>query len=98
MGGMRSTRNVRWATQEFGGARIGDERRRQRLVQMAACAAASPAGKVTEVFSDGAEPILGSRQLGNEVVDGALRGVVLKGKGDKLWRRNDGAALTLRLR
>ena len=44
-----------WAEQEFGHADLGDERRTNRLVRLAAEVAASPAGKVTEVFSRSAE-------------------------------------------
>ena len=39
-----------WAKQEFGRARLGDARRTKRAVVMAACAAASPSGKMTQVF------------------------------------------------
>lgn len=42
----------RWAAEEFAHCELGDVRRRQRLVRMAAAVAASPAGKVTEVFDD----------------------------------------------
>lgn len=39
-----------WAEQNFGGARLGDQRRSRRLVQMAQQAALAPAGHVTQVF------------------------------------------------
>ncbi len=42
----------RWAAEEFAHCKLGDVRRRQRLVRMAAAVAAAPAGKVTEVFGD----------------------------------------------
>src|SRR5258708_5605143 len=46
---------AKWAREEFGGASLGDVRRRRRVVMMAAVAALRPAGKVTEVFLDAAE-------------------------------------------
>jgi hypothetical protein len=45
----------RWAREEFGGAALGDERRRARLVSMAAGAAQRPGGRVSEVFLSSAE-------------------------------------------
>ena len=44
----------RWAREEFGGAELGDERRRSRLVAMGAQAARVPAGKISEVFATSA--------------------------------------------
>jgi Transposase DNA-binding len=44
-----------WAQQEFGQANVDDERWRRRLVQMAKRAAARPAGRVTETFTNAAE-------------------------------------------
>lgn len=44
----------RWARQQFGSAQLGDRRRTERLVRLAARAARSPAGTVTSVVS-GAE-------------------------------------------
>jgi hypothetical protein len=46
---------TRWAQRVFGGAQLGDARRTARLVRVAARAAESPAGKVTEVFREPAE-------------------------------------------
>lgn len=46
---------VRWAREEFGQVELGDQRRCDRLVRMAARAAEAPGGKVSEVFADGAE-------------------------------------------
>ena len=43
-----------WARDTFGGAVLGDVRRTERLVAMAAAAANNPAGKVTQVFSSSA--------------------------------------------
>ena len=40
--------------EEFGGAELGDERRRSRLVAMGAQAARVPAGKILEVFATSA--------------------------------------------
>lgn len=44
-----------WAREEFGHADLGDERRRNRLVVMAAQAAMRPAGRVSAVFKCAAE-------------------------------------------
>jgi hypothetical protein len=44
-----------WAREEFGHARLGDERRTARAVAMAATALSRPAGRVSDVFSDDAE-------------------------------------------
>lgn len=44
-----------WAQEHFGSVRLGDVRRTRRLVQMAASVAASPAGRVTAVFSGEAD-------------------------------------------
>jgi hypothetical protein len=44
-----------WAEEEFGHARLPDDRHRQRLVQMGASAAARPGGKVLDVFRSSAE-------------------------------------------
>ena len=49
------TEAYRWAEEEFGGARLGDRRRRDRLVLMAAAANEHPDGRVCEVFSDAGE-------------------------------------------
>jgi hypothetical protein len=57
-----------WATEEFGGATLGDSRRTQRLKAMAAAAAVRPSGLVSEVFTrdadrQGAYDFLESRQI-----------------------------------
>jgi len=44
-----------WAREEFGHVELGDERRRKRLVMMAAQAASNPSGRVSDVFVVGAE-------------------------------------------
>lgn len=44
-----------WATEQFGGAQLGDGRWRTRLVLMAGQSARKPGGKVTEVYSNDAE-------------------------------------------
>jgi hypothetical protein len=43
-----------WAREEFGNADLGDRRRCERLVAMAAGAARRPAGRVTQVFAQAA--------------------------------------------
>lgn len=44
-----------WAREEFGDAQLGDRRRVDRLVRLAARAASGPAGTVTAVVADSAE-------------------------------------------
>lgn len=44
-----------WARESFGGANFGDARRSRRFVRMMARSAAQPAGRITQVFVDGAE-------------------------------------------
>lgn len=50
---MLSTRD--WALEEFGHVDLGDRRREDRCVRMAAALAAAPAGRVSEVFARDAE-------------------------------------------
>lgn len=57
-----------WARVTFGSAQLGDVRRTSRLVRMAGRAAERPAGKVTEVFSGGAERQASYDLLENESV------------------------------
>lgn len=57
-----------WAVEEFGCARLGDSRRRLRLIAMATEAARHPNGKVSEVFNNaaarqGAYGLLESRKV-----------------------------------
>lgn len=57
-----------WARESFGGARLGDPRRVDRLVAVAEQAARTPAGKVTEVFQSSAEREGAFRLLENPAV------------------------------
>lgn len=52
---MYSVDPVVWARQEFGHAELGDARRRNRLVRLAAQAAQRPAGTITTVLDSSAE-------------------------------------------
>jgi hypothetical protein len=58
-----------WAAREFGGATLGNQLRVRRLVAIAAGCAERPAGKVTEVFSSGAEREGAYRFLESDHVD-----------------------------
>lgn len=49
------TEAYRWAEGEFGDTKLGDRRRRDRLVLMAAAASEEPDGRISEVFSDPGE-------------------------------------------
>jgi hypothetical protein len=58
-----------WAQGEFGQARLGDNRRTQRLVQMAAQVVQKPAGRLTQVWEEGPERQGAYRLLENEEVE-----------------------------
>jgi Transposase DNA-binding len=58
-----------WAREEFGGARLGDQRRTSRLVAMAATALTRPAGRVSGVFVHGAQREGAYDLLANPAVD-----------------------------
>ena len=62
---------TRWAEREFGTAKLGDERRRKRVVAIAAGLAARPAGKITEVFTDSAAREACFRFMENDSIDTA---------------------------
>jgi hypothetical protein len=68
---METTRYEKWAAQEFGDANLGDPRRTRRLVAVGAACAAHPAGKVTEVFTEGAGREGAYRLLENDHVAAA---------------------------
>jgi len=57
-----------WAREQFGLAALGDVRRRERLVRVAAKAAMAPAGTVTAVMADSAEREAAFRLLENPEV------------------------------
>jgi hypothetical protein len=58
-----------WATSEFAQAELGDQRRVSRLILLATAAALRPSGKVTEVFSEGAQREAAFRFLENDEVE-----------------------------
>ena len=68
-GGMITTQYEVWAEQEFGKAELGDERRRKRLVEIAAQMARAPAGRVTALYTKLAEREATYRLLENPAVD-----------------------------
>jgi hypothetical protein len=68
---METRRYEKWAAQEFGDATLGDPQRTRRLVAVGAACSAHPAGKVTEVFAEGAEREGAYRLLENEHVPAA---------------------------
>jgi len=63
---MHSTR--KWAEAEFGDAELGDERRRNRLVVLAAEVASHPAGTVTRACSSGSSREAAFRLLENTAI------------------------------
>ena len=58
-----------WSRQEFGGAKLGDPRRTDRLVAMGATAASSPGGTIAGVFEDSAEREGAFRFVENDAVN-----------------------------
>jgi len=62
-------RQVLWAQREFGRTRLGDRRRTRRLIEIAAKVAASPAGRVSQLFATNAAREGAYRFLENEAVD-----------------------------
>jgi hypothetical protein len=79
-----STQEARgWAREEFGRAKLGDERRTKRLVGLAAGAFANPAGRITEVFGSDAErqgayDFLESEQVSAVAVLDAMAGAAIR--------------------
>lgn len=82
-----SLESIRWAREEFGGVRLGDVRRRDRLVAMAACAADRPHGRVAAVFEtekerEGAYDFLESAKVdGDELVASMARATCERAAG-----------------
>lgn len=60
-----------WAHEEVGHAELGDARRTARLTRLLARVAASPAGRVTQVFDNGAEREAAYRFLENDRIAAA---------------------------
>lgn len=90
-----------WAEQEFGRARIGDARRTQRLVDMAAHVAVRPAGKLTQVWEEGAEREGAYRLVENEAVEArdmayaAHQAAFARARGPHVYVPVDGTSLSL---
>jgi len=90
-----------WAQQEFGRARIGDARRTQRLVEMAAHVALRPAGKLTQVWEEGAEREGAYRLVENEAVEArdmasaAHQAAFERAQGPYVYVPVDGTSLSL---
>lgn len=93
---------AQWSMQEFGGARLGDQRRTNRLVAMGAQVAAKPAGNITAVFSDSAEREGAFRFVENDGVEGAevtraaARAAAARARGESfVFAPVDGSSLNL---
>jgi hypothetical protein len=101
-GPMERSSARQWAREEFGQALLGDERRRARLVAMAATALTRPAGRVSDVFVNVAEREGAYDLLENACVDADA---LVAAMGDACARRCaeypyvfvavDGTSLTL---
>lgn len=89
------------AQQEFGGARLGDARRTQRLVDMAAQVALRPAGKLTQVWQEGAERQGAYRLVENEEIEArdmasaAHQAAFERARGEYVYVPVDGTSLSL---
>jgi hypothetical protein len=90
-----------WASETFGGARLGDQRRTDRLVAMAARAGESPHGTVTGVFPSSAEREGAFRFLENSevtsaaVAEAALAASAKRCRGERIvYVPVDSASLT----
>jgi hypothetical protein len=93
---------AQWATQEFGGAQLGDERRTKRLIAMGAQVAGKPAGNITAVFTDAAEREAAFRFVENEDVESgeltrsAAHGAAARARGERfVFAPVDGTSLNL---
>jgi hypothetical protein len=79
-----------WASETFGGARLGDQRRTDRLIAMAARAAESPHGTVTGVFPSSAERegafrLLESRDVSSDAVAAtAMQATTRRCRGERI--------------
>ena len=101
LGGIFSDR-WQWASRMFGRARLGDSRNTRRLIAMAASAARSPGGHVSEVFRTDAERQGAYGLLENEAVppeainaamaDGTVRACVRAGLS-KVYVAGDGSSI-----
>ena len=66
---MNATMSMNWAQEEFGAARLGNQLRNRRAVQLAASVLSKPAGTVTGVLKDPAEREGAFRLLENRRVN-----------------------------
>lgn len=87
-----STACQAWATREFEKTETGDARRTARLVQMAAQAAATPAGKLTQVFSEPA-----ARQAAYKLLEKGhvQQQALVEAAAGAAWKRVQGQRLAL---
>ncbi|WP_257457616.1 IS4/Tn5 family transposase DNA-binding protein, partial [Archangium lipolyticum] len=90
-----------WAHEEFGQAQLGDERRTQRLVDMAAQAVQKPAGKLTQVWEQGPGRQGAYRLLENEEVEAgdmtsaAVEAAFGRARGPLVLAATDGCSLNV---
>lgn len=94
---------ITWSLQEFGDAELGDRRRVNRLVAMAAKAAQQPGGNITQVFSDAAEREAAFRFVENDAIEGravtesAARAAATRAKGEGfVFVPVDGSSLNIK--
>lgn len=99
---MDETSAPQWSSKVFGTALLGDVRRTERLVEMAAGAARRPSGKVSVVFDraadrEGAYDFLESRHTKPEAIAASVfSATVERARGAKaVFAAIDGSALTL---
>jgi hypothetical protein len=98
----QGTEAYRWAAEAFGGAELGDRRRRDRLIAMAAAASERPDGHVCQVFSDagemhGAYDFLESRHTTASQIAAAMGAATARRCAEEpfVYVAVDGSSLTL---
>jgi hypothetical protein len=94
---------ITWSLQEFGEAELGDRRRVNRLVAMAARAAEQPGGNITAVFSDAAEREAAFRFVESDAVEAraltvsAARAAATRAQGEPfVFIPVDGSSLNIK--
>jgi hypothetical protein len=92
-----------WAEEEFGGSALGDRRRCDRLVRMAAAVAERPAGRVLDVFRSSAErqgayDFLSNPSVAPEALADAMSGAAVGRlrEEERVFVAIDGTSLKLR--
>src|SRR4051812_32876958 len=99
---MAKTSAMRWSSEEFGRAQLGDCRRTRRLLEIGAAAARRPSGKVSAVFDraadrEGAYDFLENSRVQAEAVLASVVSATVERAcvAEELFVSIDGSALSL---